>query len=83
MSNYHTHQEWDITATDGVLNEMKYECCEEVYKDLTYTVTLRRKDSHYTYMFMAPAVVLALLLPAVFLLPPGSTEKIQLGNPLY
>ena len=40
---YLPHPEWELVDTTALLNSAKYECCDEPYIDITYTIKLRRK----------------------------------------
>ena len=82
-SAYVEHLEWDVTDSSGVLNEVKYPCCSDIYMDITYTITLKRRTVYYNHLFVAPSVILALLTPCVFWLPPEGSEKITLGTSFY
>ena len=58
----------------------KYPCCPELYVDITYTLTIGRRSAYHTHLFVAPSVVLALLIPFVFFLPAESHEKTIFGR---
>ena len=55
-----------------------YECCEEAYIDITYTMHVRRRALHYTFNLIIPCALISMLLLFTFLLPPESGQKIAL-----
>ncbi|XP_038660163.1 neuronal acetylcholine receptor subunit alpha-7 isoform X2 [Scyliorhinus canicula] len=63
----------------GKRNELHYECCEEPYPDVTYTVLMRRRTLYYGLNLLIPCVLISGLALLVFLLPADSGEKISLG----
>lgn len=75
-----SHLEWDLVESTGKIEVMRYSCCPEGYPQITYKLTLRRRTGYLNYVFVAPAAVMALLVPVMFLLPPESGEKITLGR---
>ena len=48
--------------------------------DVTYEFTIKRRMTVATRMFVGPSVILCLLIPVVFLLPPGSGAKMMFGE---
>ena len=44
---------------------------------------LKRKPEFYFSMFVVPAAVIFLILPAIHLFPPGASEKTTLGESTY
>ena len=45
---------------------------------VTFTLKLRRRSGYTKYVFVLPAVTLALLVPIIFLLSPDCTAKFPL-----
>ena len=77
---YYRHNNvWELEKTYAVKHDVKYACCEETYPDLTFSVQLARRRSYYSYMLVVPGIIMALLLPVMFLLPVGRSEKFILG----
>lgn len=52
----------------------------EEFMDIAYKLTLERRTSYATHLFVAPTVVICLIIPVMFLLPPESAQKITLGR---
>lgn len=64
----------------GQKNERRYECCQEPYPDVTFTVVMRRRTLYYGLNLLIPCVLISTLALLVFLLPADSGEKISLGQ---
>ncbi|XP_064629771.1 neuronal acetylcholine receptor subunit alpha-7-like [Lineus longissimus] len=79
LADFAPHDEWDIIRNTGARSDKFYACCEEPYPEITYNITISRKSSYYSQIFIGPAVVMTLLIPFIFLLPPESGEKVTLG----
>jgi nicotinic acetylcholine receptor len=71
--------EWQLLNVTVERNEKHYPCCVESYPDLTFKFTLKRRSSFATHLFIGPSVMLCIVTPVVFLLPPGSGEKMIFG----
>ncbi|XP_039708028.1 CHRNA7-FAM7A fusion protein-like [Pteropus medius] len=78
-SGYITNGEWDLMGVPGKRSENFYECCQEPYPDVTFTVTIRRRTLYYGLNLLVPCVLISALALLVFLLPADSGEKISLG----
>ncbi|XP_072904754.1 neuronal acetylcholine receptor subunit alpha-7 isoform X2 [Hemitrygon akajei] len=79
ISTYIPNGEWDLVGVPGKRNELRYECCDEPYPDVTYTVMMRRRTLYYGLNLLIPCVLISGLALLVFLLPADSGEKISLG----
>ncbi|XP_040900214.1 neuronal acetylcholine receptor subunit alpha-7-like [Toxotes jaculatrix] len=79
ISDYISNGEWDLVEVPGQKNERLYECCEEPYPDITFTVVMRRRTLYYGLNLLIPCVLISTLALLVFLLPADSGEKISLG----
>jgi nicotinic acetylcholine receptor len=60
-------------------NVETYECCPEVYIDLTFTIHIRRRTLYYGFNIILPCVLISSLSLLLFILPPDAGEKISLG----
>uniref|UniRef100_UPI00359010F7 neuronal acetylcholine receptor subunit alpha-7-like n=1 Tax=Myxine glutinosa TaxID=7769 RepID=UPI00359010F7 len=78
-SRYTSNGEWDLIEIPGKKNVVRYECCQEPYPDVTYTVTIRRRTLYYALNLLVPCLLISTLSLLVFLLPADSGEKISLG----
>ncbi|KAM7405832.1 hypothetical protein PAMP_000252 [Pampus punctatissimus] len=79
ITDYTANGEWDLVEVPGRKNERFYECCEEPYYDVTFTVVMRRRTLYYGLNLLIPCVLISTLALLVFLLPADSGEKISLG----
>lgn len=82
MSEYSVNNEWEILNTSAEIFTKYYACCKEPYQHLRCEVNLRRNSVYYTHVFILPAVILALLVPFTFILPPDCKERLTLGSVL-
>uniref|UniRef100_UPI0037E77C99 neuronal acetylcholine receptor subunit alpha-7-like n=1 Tax=Semicossyphus pulcher TaxID=241346 RepID=UPI0037E77C99 len=78
-SGYTSNGEWDLVEVPGRRNERSYDCCDETYPDVTFTVVMRRRTLYYGLNLLIPCVLISTLALLVFLLPADSGEKISLG----
>ncbi|XP_066558103.1 neuronal acetylcholine receptor subunit alpha-7 isoform X2 [Amia ocellicauda] len=79
VTGYIANGEWDLVEVQGRRNEKFYDCCEEPYPDVTFTVIMRRRTLYYGLNLLVPCVLISALALLVFLLPADSGEKISLG----
>ncbi|XP_035940908.1 neuronal acetylcholine receptor subunit alpha-4 isoform X3 [Halichoerus grypus] len=70
--------EWVIVDAVGTYNTRKYECCAEVYPDITYAFVIRRLPLFYTINLIIPCLLISCLTVLVFYLPSECGEKITL-----
>ncbi|XP_062327910.1 neuronal acetylcholine receptor subunit alpha-7-like [Osmerus eperlanus] len=79
ITGYIANGEWDLVEVPGRRNERFYDCCQEPYPDVTFTVVMRRRTLYYGLNLLIPCVLISTLALLVFLLPADSGEKISLG----
>ena len=77
-SQYINSTEWEIYEAFGVRNELKYECCENAYPDITFKIKMLRKPLYYVFNVIVPCLVLVSTILFGFFLPPESGERISL-----
>jgi hypothetical protein len=80
MSQYTVNKVWTLVRASSKVSSKKYDCCPEEYHDYQATLELRRTSRVVMNMYSGPAVCMGLLMPAVFLLPAGSSHKLVLGE---
>jgi hypothetical protein len=68
-----------LTGLKARRDSYKYECCEAVYVDITFSLHLVRRTMFYTFNTLIPCVLISSLTVLVFALPPDSGEKVTLG----
>lgn len=45
MNEFWENSEWEIVGpASGYKHDIKYNCCEEIYTDITYSFYIRRLD---------------------------------------
>uniref|UniRef100_UPI00398F158D neuronal acetylcholine receptor subunit alpha-3-like n=1 Tax=Pristiophorus japonicus TaxID=55135 RepID=UPI00398F158D len=70
--------EWDIIEAPGYKHDIKYNCCEEIYTDITYSIYIRRMPLFYTVNMIVPCLMISFLTVLVFYLPSDSGAKVTL-----
>ncbi|XP_068605221.1 neuronal acetylcholine receptor subunit alpha-4b [Brachionichthys hirsutus] len=76
--DYWESGEWVIVNAVAKYNTKKYECCTEIYADITYYFIIRRLPLFYTINLIIPCLLISCLTVLVFYLPSQSGEKITL-----
>ncbi|XP_049610980.1 neuronal acetylcholine receptor subunit alpha-4 isoform X3 [Syngnathus scovelli] len=76
--DYWESGEWVIMNAVGKYNTKKYECCAEIYADITYYFIIRRLPLFYTINLIIPCLLISCLTVLVFYLPSQCGEKITL-----
>ncbi|XP_028824768.1 neuronal acetylcholine receptor subunit alpha-2-like isoform X1 [Denticeps clupeoides] len=76
--DYWESGEWVIINAVGKYNSKKYECCTEIYPDITYYFIIRRLPLFYTINLIIPCLLISCLTVLVFYLPSDCGEKITL-----
>uniref|UniRef100_A0A4W5K994 Cholinergic receptor, nicotinic, alpha 4b n=1 Tax=Hucho hucho TaxID=62062 RepID=A0A4W5K994_9TELE len=76
--DYWESGEWVIINAVGKYNTKKYECCTEIYPDITYYFIIRRLPLFYTINLIIPCLLISCLTVLVFYLPSQCGEKITL-----
>lgn len=79
LSELYLSVEWDIMAVPAMRNIKKYACCVELYPDVTFNITLRRKTLFYTVNLIIPVVGISSMSFLVFYLPSDCGEKVSLA----
>nr|NP_001190978.1 nicotinic acetylcholine receptor subunit precursor [Ciona intestinalis]BAJ65313.1 nicotinic acetylcholine receptor subunit [Ciona intestinalis] len=70
--------EWEVLGVFGYRHERKYNCCPEVYPDVTYSFHIRRLPLFYMINLIIPCLLISFLTVLVFYLPSDCGEKITL-----
>ncbi|KTG07274.1 hypothetical protein cypCar_00020678 [Cyprinus carpio] len=61
-----------------IQHDIKYNCCEEIYTDITYSIYIRRLPLFYTINMIIPCLLISFLTVLVFYLPSDCGEKVTL-----
>ncbi|XP_032989678.1 neuronal acetylcholine receptor subunit alpha-2 isoform X1 [Rhinolophus ferrumequinum] len=78
LKDYWESGEWAIINATGTYNTKKYDCCAEIYPDVTYYFVIRRLPLFYTINLIIPCLLISCLTVLVFYLPSDCGEKITL-----
>ncbi|XP_068408542.1 neuronal acetylcholine receptor subunit alpha-2 isoform X2 [Eschrichtius robustus] len=78
LKDYWESGEWAIVNATGTYNTKKYDCCAEIYPDVTYHFVIRRLPLFYTINLIIPCLLISCLTVLVFYLPSDCGEKITL-----
>nr|KAF6348065.1 cholinergic receptor nicotinic alpha 2 subunit [Myotis myotis] len=78
LKDYWESGEWAIVNATGTYNTKKYDCCAEIYPDVTYYFVIRRLPLFYTINLIIPCLLISFLTVLVFYLPSDCGEKITL-----
>ncbi|KAG8001400.1 Neuronal acetylcholine receptor subunit alpha-3 [Nibea albiflora] len=70
--------DWVIIDAPGYKHDIKYNCCEEIYTDITYSLYIRRLPLFYTINMIIPCLLISFLTVLVFYLPSDCGEKVTL-----
>ncbi|KAL0191813.1 hypothetical protein M9458_014511, partial [Cirrhinus mrigala] len=76
--DYWESGEWAISSAVATYNLKKYECCPEVYADITYSFIIRRLPLFYTINLIVPCLLISCLTVLVFYLPSDCGEKVTM-----
>ncbi|XP_054858945.1 neuronal acetylcholine receptor subunit alpha-3 isoform X2 [Eublepharis macularius] len=78
LKDYWESGEWAIINAPGYKHDIKYNCCEAVYTDITYSLYIRRLPLFYTINMIIPCLLISFLTVLVFYLPSDCGEKVTL-----
>ena len=78
LKDYWESGEWAIIRAPGYKHDIKYNCCEEIYPDITYSLYIRRLPLFYTINLIIPCLLISFLTVLVFYLPSDCGEKVTL-----
>uniref|UniRef100_A0A2K5Q432 Cholinergic receptor nicotinic alpha 3 subunit n=1 Tax=Cebus imitator TaxID=2715852 RepID=A0A2K5Q432_CEBIM len=77
LKDYWESGEWAIIKAPGYKHDVKYNCCKEIYPDITYSLNIRRLPLFYTIDLTIPCLLIFLTVP-LFYLPSNCSEKVTL-----
>ena len=72
-----------LAAVPAKLNEVKYECCPEIFQDITFMLHLRRRTLYFFFNLIIPCFLISTLALLTFVLPSDEGEKVGLGTYSY
>uniref|UniRef100_A0A8C4NH07 Cholinergic receptor, nicotinic, alpha 3 n=1 Tax=Eptatretus burgeri TaxID=7764 RepID=A0A8C4NH07_EPTBU len=78
LKDFWENGEWVIIDVPGYKHEIKYDCCEDIFQDITYSVYIRRLPLFYTINLIIPCLLISFITVLVFYLPSDCGEKVTL-----
>ncbi|XP_066297379.1 neuronal acetylcholine receptor subunit alpha-10-like [Branchiostoma lanceolatum] len=75
LSDFADNGEWWLLGMPVRREEKFYSCCPEPYPNLKFSINLRRRPMFYFFNLVLPCLILLLINPLVFYLPPDSGER--------
>ena len=76
---FHSNGVWLLETVHVTPEKRYFACCKHPWSFLIYSFEMKRSPSFYISNIVIPCILLSLMTMMVFLLPPQSGEKIQLG----
>lgn len=70
---------WDIISKGEYRKSQYYDCCDDPYVTLTFTLSMRRKLVFSSFILTLPCIFLACMTLVVFWLPPERPDRTSLG----
>ncbi|XP_071790788.1 neuronal acetylcholine receptor subunit alpha-10-like isoform X2 [Asterias amurensis] len=70
---------WEMSEVKVEEANVDYPCCPDPFAQVVFYLVLCRRPLFYIISIILPAVLLAVICLAVYILPPDSGEKISLG----
>lgn len=77
FTNYEISDGWELKEYYSELNEVKYECCPEIYPDVKFYFVIKRKPGYYNLNIVIPTYATASLMIVSLLVPWDSGERIS------
>ena len=71
--------EWDLISFPVRPTTVSYNCCDDLWPEVTFTLVIQRRYLYYFLNLVLPCLMINVLGVFVFYLPPESGEKIALG----
>ena len=78
LTSYVDTNEWFLLNTSVTRNEIKYECCQQIYADLTYSVSFQHRPLFYIMFLITPLLFFLFLNLITFALLDRSFAKFLL-----
>ncbi|XP_077985756.1 neuronal acetylcholine receptor subunit alpha-3-like [Glandiceps talaboti] len=79
QADYWENGEWEIVETPVERNVIRYECCESLYVDITFSFVLHRNPLFYVITLVVPCLLISFSTLLVFYLPTDAQERITLS----
>ena len=79
ISEYIPNAEWDLVSHGAARRNNILDGNASSWYDLTFHVTLRRRPGFYIYALIIPSLLLSVLTPGMFWIPPAEQDRNSLG----
>jgi len=82
FTTFFEDNEWLLVTSSASKRIMVYHAGEKEFGEFTqliYSLTIRRRVGFYVYALIIPSVLLSLLMPLTFWIPPSGDGRITLG----
>jgi hypothetical protein len=78
-TSYVPSADWELLSTGA---NRHFRCDDVSFKhyDLTFYIVIRRRPGFYTYVLIVPSLLLSILTPAIFCIPPSRPDRTNLGR---
>lgn len=81
MRHYVPSSDWTVVTTGASRNFNSDDGFD--YYDLTFYIVIRRRPGFYLYVLVVPSLLLSLLTPGLFWIPPSRPDRTTLGMITY
>ncbi|XP_022292441.2 neuronal acetylcholine receptor subunit alpha-6-like isoform X1 [Crassostrea virginica] len=82
LADLRVSREWNVMETLSVKSYIQFQYASNAFPRIQVSFRFQRNPTYYRHVFILPAVLLAILVPFQFLLPPDSKERMTLGGVL-
>lgn len=79
LADLRVSREWNVMETLSVKTYIQFQYASNAFPRIQVSFRFQRNPTYYRHVFILPAVLLAILVPFQFLLPPDSKERMTLG----
>lgn len=83
IADLRVNREWSVTESLATRSDKEFQYATNKYPLIEFSFRLQRNPTYYRHVFILPAVLLAILVPFQFILPPDSKERMILGLSPY
>jgi Neurotransmitter-gated ion-channel ligand binding domain len=79
LSQYVASSDWDLVSAGASRNYVQ-DSEDYAYYQLTFNIVIRRRPGFYLYVLIVPSLLLSLLTPGLFWIPPSRPDRTTLGK---
>ena len=78
--NHVENSEWMLINSTTYKNSVYYPMSQENYTDVTFRLTLQRRPDFYVRLLLLPLILLSVISPAIFWIPPSRPDRTNMGK---